>query len=215
MLAGAKFRGRLRPAFVVAVLLAGTIATGCGGSDRSDRDDSVSPATAAPRPNVAGSAVEDPVLSGCDLPELTTPSIAELRERVAAGVACQAALLESTKALQEDLEAALPQLKEPLRETHELGDLLGEAWSEASFKWKEVGPDGSVTVHEITLTYEEAKRRRDELDDRLQTVGESPELGKYDLQRLYEDYKQALATLAALMQETQDDAEQIIRNLNE
>ena len=102
----------------------------------------------------------------------------------------------------------------------ELRDMLSD-WPDnekRTFSWTEVTYDekGNPTVvkHENEeLDKKGAEELQKKLELQLQTTTEMNEMAKFDLQAKYQDYQQAVQTLAGIQKQVYDDAMKIVNNL--
>jgi hypothetical protein len=101
----------------------------------------------------------------------------------------------------------------------ELQDMLSSwpAGKTQSFTWKEVVFDskGGYTVVEKSadLTKDQAKQLLDKLGEQGKSLSDTNDLAKYDLQQKYQDYTQAVQTLAGIQSQVYLDAMKVIGNL--
>lgn len=120
----------------------------------------------------------------------------------------------------QDLQDKLNLAGEMRTDISELRDELAD-WpdddSTRTFSWTEVTYDenGNMTVtkHEEDLSKQEAQDLMEKLDGQLQTLGDMTEMQKFDLQKMTEDYQQALNTLSALLKAQHESLMAIIRNV--
>jgi hypothetical protein len=109
--------------------------------------------------------------------------------------------------------------QESRTEIMELQDMLKD-WPDGQsqeFTWHTVSFDenGNPTVqtHTETLSKEDAQKLLDDLNMQQQSIGDMSDMAKFDLQSKYQDYTQAVQTLAGIQKQTYDDAMKIIANL--
>lgn len=98
----------------------------------------------------------------------------------------------------------------------EIADPTWDDGSTRSFSWTEVTVDENgnmrVTQNEGELTKEEAELLLKKLEDQLATLSEMNDVARFDLQRMTQDYQQALSTLSNLLKSQHDSLMAIIRN---
>lgn len=102
----------------------------------------------------------------------------------------------------------------------ELRDMLAD-WPAGAdkqhFTWTEVTYDDrgnpTLATKEADLTKQEAQQLLERLEEQLATTSEMSEIAKFDLQAKYQDYQQAVQTLAGIQKQVHDDASKIIHNL--
>jgi len=111
--------------------------------------------------------------------------------------------------------------KETRTSVTELNDMLKD-WpddgSTQTFSWNEVAFDekGNPSIKEHTnepLTKEDAQSLAKQLDTQLTNSQDMGELAKFDLQKTYQDYTQAVSTLANIQKQMYDDAMKVLNNL--
>ncbi len=116
----------------------------------------------------------------------------------------------------------LNKLSEELRLTRtELRDLI-DSWPEGqetqNFSWNEVSFDDAgnpvVTAHvNEPLTKEQAEKLLEDLDDMKQSVADTSELAKFDLQTQTEEYQRIVQLLTTIAEEDNRAKSNIINNI--
>jgi len=102
----------------------------------------------------------------------------------------------------------------------ELRDMIAK-WPEGTDKqtvsWTEVKTDKDgnlvVTEHTEELTKKEAETLLKDLDGQLSNIRDMNEMDRFDLQKMTEDYQQAMNTLTAMLKEMHDTMKAIIQNV--
>ena len=123
------------------------------------------------------------------------------------------------KGFADKMQNALDLTNDLRTEGTELRDMLSN-WPDGktqSFTWKEVTFDDkgnpTVTEHTQDLTKDQATELLAKLEDQQKSASDVSDLAKFDLQNKYQDYQQAVQTLAGIQKQTFDDAKAIINNL--
>ncbi|MBI3178313.1 MAG: hypothetical protein HYZ27_01550 [Deltaproteobacteria bacterium] len=119
-----------------------------------------------------------------------------------------------------NVRGKLALVKELRTDITELRDAVAN-WPEGvekqKFSWREVTIDeaGNVKVVERSeyLTKEQAAQKADSLEEMKNSLQDLTEMDKFDLQRMTQDYQQAVNTLSALLKSNHDSLKSIIGNL--
>ncbi len=119
-----------------------------------------------------------------------------------------------------NVRGKLALVKELRTDITELRDAVAN-WPEGvekqRFTWREVTIDeaGNVKVveHSEDLTKQQAADKADGLEEMKNSLQDLTEMDKLDLQRMTEDYQQAVNTLSALLKNNHDSLKSIIGNL--
>jgi len=145
--------------------------------------------------------------------------------------AVQGVMFGAMVGIEQDLGNFASNLKEKLNMSGEMrtditelqNELADPTWTDSendtrSFTWREIetDADGNIvgfTEHTGELNKAQAGAKLKELEEQRATLGEFTEMMKFDLQRMSEDYQQALNTLSNLLKSQHDSLMAIIRNV--
>ncbi len=113
------------------------------------------------------------------------------------------------------------EMREDITELRE--ELADPTWTDSEtdtreFTWREIetDADGNIigyTEHTEWLNKSQAELKLEELEGQRATLGDFTEMMKFDLQRMSQDYQQALNTLSSLLKSQHDSLMAIIRNV--